>query len=62
MSRRALETIFDGMAAGRAVPEYMHYLQKGDYNGLTGAYLSFGGDEVFSAMTRFSTADRAWGT
>lgn len=49
MSRRALETIFDGMAAGREVPEYMRYLQKGDYTGLPDAYLSFGGDEVFSA-------------
>ncbi len=49
MSRRALETIFDGMAAGRAVPEYMRYLQKGNYTGLQDAYLCFGGDEVFSA-------------
>ena len=49
MSRRALETIFDGMAAGRDVPEYMRYLQKGDYTGLPSAYLCFGGDEVFSA-------------
>lgn len=49
MSRRALETIFEGMAAGRDVPEYMRYLQKGNYTGLRDAYLSFGGDEVFSA-------------
>ena len=57
MSRRALETIFDGMAAGREVPEYMRYLQKGDYTGLQDAYLSFGGDEVFSAAAE-SLRDR----
>ena len=57
MSRRALETIFDGMAAGREVPEYMRYLQKGDYTGLPDAYLSFGGDEVFSAAAE-SIRDR----
>ena len=49
MSRQALETIFEGMAAGREVPEYMRYLQKGNYTGLQNAYLCFGGDEVFSA-------------
>lgn len=49
MSRKALETIFDGMAAGKDVPEYMRYLQRGDYTGLLDAYLCFGGDEVFSA-------------
>ena len=49
MSRRALETIFEGMAAGREVPAYMRYLQKGDYTGLRDAYLCFGGDEVFCA-------------
>lgn len=49
MSRKALQTIFDGMTAGRAVPEYMRYLQKGDYTGLKEAYLCFGGDELFAA-------------
>lgn len=49
MSVSALETIFDGMTAGREVPEYMRYLQRGDYTGLKSAYLCFGGDEIFSA-------------
>ena len=49
MSRKALETIFDGMSGGKEVPEYMRYLQKGDYNGLKEIYLCFGGDELFSA-------------
>ena len=57
MSRHALETIFDGMAAGREVPAYIRYLQKGDYTGLQDAYLSFGGDEVFSAAAE-SIRDR----
>lgn len=52
MSRQALETIFDGMAAGKPVPEYMRYLQKGDYTGLRDAYLCFGGDEVFCAAAQ----------
>ena len=37
------------MAAGKDVPEYMRYLQLGDYTGLKEAYLCFGGDELFSA-------------
>lgn len=49
MSRKALETIFDGMSAGKEVPEYMKYLQKGNYTGLKEIYLCFGGDELFSA-------------
>lgn len=49
MSQKALETIFDGMSAGKEVPEYMKYLQKGDYTGLKEIYLCFGGDELFSA-------------
>lgn len=49
MSRKALETIFDGMSAGKEVPEYMRYLQKGDYTGLQEIYLCFGEDELFSA-------------
>ena len=31
------------------VPDYMKYLQLGDYTGLSDVYLSFGGDEVFAA-------------
>ncbi len=49
MSIIALENIQVGMENGREVPEYMRYLQRGDYTGLKEAYLIFGGDEVFSA-------------
>ena len=49
MSTIALENIQAGMENGREVPEYMSYLQRGDYTGLKEAYLIFGGDEVFSA-------------
>ena len=49
MSTIALENIQAGMENGREVPEYMRYLQRGDYAGLKEAYLIFGGDEVFSA-------------
>lgn len=49
MSIIALENIQAGMENGREVPEYMRYLQRGDYTGLKEAYLIFGGDEVFSA-------------
>ena len=49
MSLIALENIQAGMENGREVPEYMRYLQRGDYTGLKEAYLIFGGDEVFSA-------------
>lgn len=49
MSIIALENIQAGMENGREVPEYMRYLQRGDYTGLKEVYLIFGGDEVFSA-------------
>ena len=49
MSIIALENIQAGMENGREVPEYMRYLQRGDYTGLKEAHLIFGGDEVFSA-------------
>lgn len=49
MSTIALENIQAGMENGREVPEYMRYLQRGDYTGLKEAYLIFGGDEVFSS-------------
>ena len=49
MSLPALENIWKGMTGGRAVPEYMKYLQLGDYTGLRDVYLSFGGDELFLA-------------
>ncbi|MGN0655683.1 MAG: alpha/beta hydrolase [Ruminiclostridium sp.] len=49
MSRKATKIIQDGMMAGRTVPDYMKYLQLGDYTGLKDAYLCFGEDEVFAA-------------
>lgn len=48
MSRQALETIFSGMVGDKDVPDYMKYLQLGNYTGLKSAYLCFGGDELFS--------------
>ena len=49
MSLSALEDIWEGMAGGKEVPDYMKYLQLGDYTGLRDAYLSFGEDELFLA-------------
>ena len=49
MSLLALEHIWAGMTGGREVPDYMKYLQMGDYTGLRDVYLSFGGDELFLA-------------
>ena len=49
MSVRATENLWDGMTGGKEVPEYMKYLQLGDYTGLKDVYMSFGGDEVFLA-------------
>lgn len=57
MSTTALDNIFSGMAGGRELPEYMSYMQRGNYSGLKSAFLSYGGDEVFSA-TAVSTAER----
>lgn len=37
------------MTGGKEVPDYMKYLQLGDYTGLREAYLSFGADELFLA-------------
>lgn len=49
MSLSALENIWGGMTGGKEVPDYMKYLQLGDYTGLRDAYLSFGEDELFLA-------------
>ncbi len=49
MSISALENIWEGMTGGKEVPDYMKYLQLGDYTGLREAYLSFGEDELFLA-------------
>lgn len=57
MSTKALNNIFIGMAGGRELPEYMLYTQRGNYAGLKEAFLSYGGDEVFSAAAK-STAKR----
>lgn len=37
------------MTHGKDVPEYMLYLEKGDYHGLEEVYLSYGSDEVLYA-------------
>lgn len=57
MSTTALDNIFAGMAGGKELPEELSYNQKGIYDGIKDVYLSYGGDEVFSAAAR-STADR----
>lgn len=49
MSTTALENIWDGMTGGKDVPDYMKYLQKGNYSCLKDVYLSFGSDEIFAA-------------
>ena len=49
MSVKATENIWEGMTGGKPVPDYMKYLQLGNYTGLGNVYLSFGGDEVFAA-------------
>lgn len=49
MSLSALENIWEGMIGDKEVPDYMKYLQLGDYTGLREAYLSFGEDELFLA-------------
>ena len=37
------------MAHGKDMPEYMLYLEKGDYHGVEEVYLSYGSDEVLYA-------------
>ena len=49
MSQKGTLVVWEGMTGGREVPDYMKYLQLGDYTGLSDVYLSFGGDEVFAA-------------
>ena len=50
MSVKAIENIWEGATGGEAVPDYMNYLQLGNYTGLKDAYISYGGDEVFAAF------------
>ena len=57
MSMAALDNIFAGMAGGKALPEYLRYMQRGIYTGVKDVYLTYGGDEVFSAAAE-STAAR----
>ena len=49
MSQKATLSVWEGMTAGKKVPDYMESLQLGNYTGLKDVYLSFGGDEVFTA-------------
>jgi len=49
MSCKALETVWEGMTGGKEVPDYMKYLQLGNYTGLKSVYMSFGSEEVFYA-------------
>ena len=57
MSTTALDHIFAGMAGGKELPEEFSYSQRGIYTGVKDVYLSYGGDEVFSAAAQ-STAER----
>lgn len=49
MSQKATLSVWDGMTGGKKVADYMESLQLGNYTGLKDVYLSFGGDEVFTA-------------
>ncbi len=49
MSQKATLSVWEGMTGGKKVADYMESLQLGDYTGLKDVYLSFGGDEVFTA-------------
>lgn len=55
MSTTALDNIFKGMLGGKELPEELLYTSKGIYDGVKDVYLSYGGDEVFSAAAQ-STA------
>lgn len=49
MSQKATLSVWEGMTGGKKVADYMESLQLGNYTGLKDVYLSFGGDEVFTA-------------
>jgi acetyl esterase/lipase len=57
MSQKATLSVWEGMTGGKKVADYMESLQLGDYTGLKDVYLSFGGDEVFTAAAE-SIRDR----
>lgn len=52
MSTTALDNIFKGMTGGKELPEELLYTSKGIYDGIKDVYLSYGGDEVFSAAAQ----------
>jgi acetyl esterase/lipase len=49
LSKKALYSIWEGMTGDKEIPDYMKYLQLGDYTGLKSVYMSFGSEEVFYA-------------
>ena len=55
MSTTALDNIFKGMVGDKKLPDELLYTSKGIYEGIKEVYLSYGGDEVFSAAAH-STA------
>ena len=57
MSTTALDNIFKGMIGGKELPDELLYTSKGIYDGIKDVYLSYGGDEVFSAAAK-STAQQ----
>lgn len=57
MSTTALDNIFGGMIGGKELPDELLYTSRGIYDGIKDVYLSYGGDEVFSAAAQ-STAKR----
>lgn len=57
MSTTALDNIFKGMIGDKELPEALLYTSKGIYDGIKDVYLSYGGDEVFSAAAE-STAQQ----
>ena len=57
MSTTALDNIFKGMIGEKEPPDELLYTSKGIYDGIKDVYLSYGGDEVFSAAAK-STAQQ----
>ena len=57
MSTTALDNIFKGMIGEKELPDELLYTSKGIYDGIKDVYLSYGGDEVFSAAAK-STAQQ----
>ncbi len=55
MSTTALDNIFKGMIGDKELPDELLYTSRGIYEGIKDVYLSYGGDEIFSAAAQ-STA------